>query len=77
MGYFNVAKKTDTASPQKPTQRYKWYATAMQKTNNLLVSQILPWLHELIYLSESYCSIQNVDQTNIYLDNVFFMWFAV
>ena len=41
-GYFILANKTATVSPQNGMQRYKRYATAMQKTKNSVISQILP-----------------------------------
>ena len=64
-GYFILANKTGTVSPQHGMQKYKRYERAMQKTKISMISQILPCLHELICYG-----IQNVDQTNICSDNV-------
>ena len=40
--YFILTNKTGTLSPQNGMQRYKRYATAMEKTKNSMISQILP-----------------------------------
>ena len=47
-GYFILANKTGTVSHPNSMQRYKWYATAMQKSNDSMIFQIMPWLNELI-----------------------------
>ena len=41
-GYFILANKTGTVYPKNGMQRYKEYATAMQKMKNSMISQILP-----------------------------------
>ena len=47
-GYFILANKTGTVSHPNSMQRYKRYATAMQKSNDSMIFQIMPWLNELI-----------------------------
>ena len=46
--YFILANKKDTVSPPNSMQRYKRYAKGVQKWNDSMIFQILPWLHELI-----------------------------
>ena len=41
-GYVILANKTGTVSHPNGMQRYKRYATAMQKSNDSMVFQIMP-----------------------------------
>ena len=68
MAYFIPANEMSTASPQNGMQKHQWHITGMQKTpNNSMISQILPRVRKLIWLSESY-GIQNVDETDVCSD---------